>query len=160
MVSRISDAPLSLDLLLRETDGADAGALVVFSGTVRASDAGMDVVALDYEVHRDMAEAAIRRIEADLLSRKGILACRIVHRVGSVGAGEPSVHVVVRARHRTEGFTVAREAIDRVKNEVPIWKTDVFADGTRSPSASTVPLRPDRPDGAESARGTGIEPQG
>jgi len=142
MAMRISDGPLSLDILLRETDGVDAGALVVFAGTVRSSDAGKDVVALDYDVHREMAEAAVRRIEGDLISREGILACRIAHRVGPVGAGEPSVYVVVRARHRPEGFSVAREAIDRVKSEVPIWKVDVFADGTRSPSTSAVPLVP------------------
>jgi len=157
---RISDGPLSLDLLLRETDGVDAGALVVFAGTVRASDAGKDVVALDYDVHREMAEAAIRRIERGLLSREGVLACRIVHRVGAVGAGEPSVYVVVRARHRAEGFLVAREAIDRIKSEVPIWKVDVFADGTRSASSSAIPLVPVSPDGAGSARGAGIESQG
>jgi molybdopterin synthase catalytic subunit len=160
MVSRITDDPISLDLLLRETDGVDSGALVVFAGTVRTSDAGRDVVALEYDVHRDMAEAAIRRIEKDLLSREGILACRVVHRVGSVGAGEPSVCVVVRARHRPEGFAIAREAIDRVKSEVPIWKLDVFADNTRSPSPSAVPLVPGSPDGAGSAGGAGIETRG
>lgn len=160
MASRISDGPLALDLLLRETDGVDAGALVVFAGTVRSSDAGKEVVALDYDVHREMAEAAIRRIEGDLLSREGILACRIVHRVGAVAAGEPSVYVVVRARHRPEGFTAAREAIDRVKSEVPIWKVDVFADGTRAPSPSAIPLAPGSTDGPKSAHGAGIESRG
>lgn len=133
MDDRIQDGPLSLETLITETAGLDDGALVIFSGNVRAVDGELQVEALDYDVHREMAEQAIRRIEEEILERKGVLSCRIVHRVGYVPAGESSVYVVVRGRHRPEAFEAAREGIERVKREVPIWKEDVLADGTRQP---------------------------
>jgi molybdopterin synthase catalytic subunit len=80
-----------------------------------------------------MAETAIRRIEEDIVLREGVLACRIVHRVGPVAAGESSVYVVVRGRHRPEAFEAAREGIESEKGAVPIWKEDVHLDGTRAP---------------------------
>lgn len=138
----IREEPLSLDELLRETEGVDAGALVVFAGTVRAEDGGDRLSALDYDVHRTMAEKVVREIEEALEGREGILACRIVHRVGPVAAGEPSVYVVVRGRHRPETFEAAREGIDRVKREAPIWKEEVHLDGQRRPGREAVPLRP------------------
>lgn len=143
MSDRIQDAPLSLEALLRETEGVDDGALVVFGGNVRREDRGTEVSALDYDVHRAMAEEVIRGIEGEIESRKGILACRIVHRVGPVAAGEPSVYVVVRGRHRPEAFAAAREAIDRVKSQAPIWKEDIHPDGARRPHVGTdaTPLR-------------------
>jgi molybdopterin synthase catalytic subunit len=123
--ARIQDGPLSLEALLEETAGVDAGALVVFAGTVRAEDAGEDIAALEYDVHREMAEGAIREIENDIRSQPGVLACRIAHRVGLVSSGEPSVYVVVRGRHRPETFEAAKLGIDRVKAEAPIWKAEV-----------------------------------
>jgi MoaE-MoaD fusion protein len=133
---RVQDGPLSLDALIRETGGVDDGALVVFAGNVRARDAGAEVSGLDYDVHREMAEKVIRGIEEAIERQEGILACRIVHRVGFVPAGEASVYVVVRGRHRPEAFRAAREGIDRVKSEAPIWKEDVGADGTRRPRSN------------------------
>lgn len=139
---RLQEGPLSLDALLDETSGVDAGALVVFAGTVRAEDAGEDIAALEYDVHREMAEKAIRTIEEEIAARPGILACRIVHRVGIVSPGEPSVYVVVRGRHRPEAFEAARAGIDRVKAEAPIWKEDIHPDGRRTAhtGADATPL--------------------
>ncbi len=133
MTERITSDPLSVAELIRETEGTDDGALVVFSGNVRGRDRGMHIAALDYDVHRAMAEAAIRRIEDGITERDGVLACRIIHRVGYVPAGESSVLVVVRGRHRAEAFEAARDGIDRVKREAPIWKEDVHSDGRREP---------------------------
>lgn len=136
VTDRIQEGPLSLEALIDQTGGVDDGALVVFAGNVRAHDAGTEVSGLDYDVQREMAEAVIRRIEADILRQEGILACRIVHRVGYVPAGEASVYVIVRGRHRPEAFDAAKEGIDRVKAEAPIWKEDVHPDGSRSPRTS------------------------
>ena len=86
MGNRIQEEPLSLETLIRETEGVDDGALVVFSGNVRAIDGGVEVAALDYDVHRPMAEEAIRRIEDEILKLDGVLSCRIVHRIGYVPA--------------------------------------------------------------------------
>lgn len=145
MTERIYDGKLSLEKILQETSGEDAGALVVFGGTIRAHDEGREVAALDYDVHREMAEQAIRRIETEIESRKGVLAFKIVHRVGHVPAGEDSVYVVVRGRHRPEAFQAARDGIERVKREVPIWKEEVLSDGSRRPHSCSegTPLIPD-----------------
>ncbi len=136
MGNRIQEESLSLEALIRETGDVDDGALVIFSGNVRAVDRGVEVAALDYDVHHSMAEHAIRCIEDEIVQRDGVLSCRIVHRVGTVPAGESSVYVVVRGRHRPEAFEAAREGIERVKKEVPIWKEDVRADGSRHPRSS------------------------
>lgn len=142
MADRIQDGPLSLDALIRDTEGVDDGALVVFAGNVRAVDGDVELAGLDYDVQREMAEDVIQRIEAEIVGRDGVLSCRIAHRVGYVPAGEASVYVVVRGRHRSEAFEAAREGIDRVKREAPIWKEDVYADGSRRPhpSESGTPL--------------------
>ena len=136
MADRIQDDSLSLESLIQETGAVDDGALVIFSGNVRAVDRGTAIAALDYDFHREMAEEAIRRIESEIAEREGVLACRIIHRVGHVPAGESSVLVVVRGRHRPEAFDAAREGIERVKKEVPIWKEDVHPDGSRQPGSS------------------------
>jgi molybdopterin synthase catalytic subunit len=144
LLARLQDGPLDLAAILRETEGVDDGALVVFAGNVRASDRGLELAGLDYDVHPEMAEATIRRIERDIEGRKGVLVCRIVHRVGYVPAGDASVYVVVRGRHRPEAFEAAREGIDRVKSEAPIWKEDVLKGGERRPRPvdAGVPLSP------------------
>lgn len=156
MSPRIRNEPLSLDELLSDTQGTEAGALVVFAGTIRGGEEGMDVAALDYDVHLAMAERVLEEIEREIGAREGILACRIVHRVGSVPAGEPSVYVVVRGRHRPEAFEAARDGIDRVKSEAPIWKSIVHTDGTRLPGREAVPLSP-RDAEATSAASTATE---
>jgi len=140
----LTTEPLSLEELLAETEGTDAGALVVFGGMVRYRDGDDQIAALDYDVHPQMAAHVLRTIEEDILAREGILACRIVHRTGVVASGEASVYVVVRGRHRPEAFEAAREAIERVKREAPIWKEDLHADGQRSPRPldSGASLRP------------------
>jgi molybdopterin synthase catalytic subunit/molybdopterin converting factor small subunit len=142
--ARVQDGPLDLAAILREGEGVDDGALVVFAGNVRAADGDLRLAGLDYDVHREMAEETIRRIEREIEGREGILACRIVHRVGFVPAGEASVYVVVRGRHRPEAFEAARAGIDRVKSEAPIWKEDVLEGGERRPrpTDSGIPLTP------------------
>jgi len=157
MTLRITEGPLSLDDLLDETAGVDSGALVVFAGTIRASDDGVGIETLDYDVHRAMAEEVIRRIEKELEAREGVLACRFAHRIGPVPAGEASVYVVVRARHRPEAFEAARAGIDRVKSEAPIWKEEVRSDGSRVPSEASVPLCPPASGPQEFKGGKGLE---
>jgi molybdopterin synthase catalytic subunit len=130
---RITRTPLDLNALLEETSGVDAGAVVMFGGTVRRHDGGEELAALEYDAHEAMAEERIQQIEREIREREGVLACRIVHRWGRVAAGEPSVWVVVRGRHRPEAFEAARDAIDMVKSRAPIWKEDVTVEGDRRP---------------------------
>ncbi|TVQ93553.1 MAG: molybdenum cofactor biosynthesis protein MoaE [Deltaproteobacteria bacterium] len=137
----LSAEPLDLDALLAETAGVDAGAVVVFAGDVRAQEPQGSIVALDYDVHPGLAERALARIERDLLTSQGVLAVRIVHRVGRVPAGETAVISVVRARHRREAFEACERSIERLKREVAIWKVDVRPDGAREISDTGQPIQ-------------------
>jgi len=122
--SRISAEPLSADELSRLVADPAAGAIVCFQGVTR------EVARLDYEAYREMAEERIAAILAECAERHGLLAAAAVHRVGAVPLGEPGVVVAVSAGHRGEAFAGAREAIDRIKAEAPIWKKEVDGEGT------------------------------
>jgi molybdopterin synthase catalytic subunit len=102
-----------------------AGAVVTFQGVTR------EVSRLEYEAYAEMARERIAAILADCISVHGLCAAAAEHRTGSVALGEPSVVVAVSAAHRDEAFAGAREAIDRIKAEAPIWKVEVAGDGSR-----------------------------
>jgi MoaE-MoaD fusion protein len=116
---RITDQPLSLETLSQAVGRRGAGAIVIFQGTTR------DVDRLEYEAYREMAERRIAAIMRDCVERHRLEAAAAEHRVGAVPLGDPSVIVAVSAAHRGEAFAAAREAIDRIKAEAPIWKHEV-----------------------------------
>ena len=116
---RISDGPLSLESPAGLVSRPEAGAIVTFQGTTR------DISRLEYEAYREMAEERIAEILRDCVDRHGLAAAAAEHRIGSVPLGESSVIVSVSAPHREEAFSGAREAIDRIKAEAPIWKREV-----------------------------------
>ncbi len=120
---RVSATPLSADALTALVADPAAGAIVTFQGVTR------DVASLDYEAYREMAEAKIAAILAEAAARHDLLAAAAEHRVGNVPLGEPGVVVAVSAAHREEAFAGAREAIDRIKAEAPIWKRELDAGG-------------------------------
>jgi MoaE-MoaD fusion protein len=130
VTARVTSEPLSLDSLARAVSRPAAGATVTFQGTTR------DVESLEYEAYPEMAEARIASILADCVSRHGLEAAAAEHRIGSVPLGEPSVIVAVSAAHRAEAFAGAREAIDRIKAEAPIWKQEgeAWVPGTPPPT--------------------------
>ena len=116
--ARVTADPLSLDELVSLVRRAGAGAIVTFQGTTR------DVESLEYEAYREMAEERIAAIVADAIVRHGLEAAAAEHRVGTVPLAEASVTVAVSAAHRGEAFAGAREIIDRIKAEAPIWKRE------------------------------------
>jgi molybdopterin synthase catalytic subunit len=122
--ARVTDEPLSLDALTRAVTRAGAGAIVTFQGMPR------DVGQLDYEAYREMAEERMTAILSDCMEHHDLQAAAAEHRVGKVELSEPSVIVAVSAAHREEAFAAAREAIDRIKAEAPIWKRELQPDGT------------------------------
>jgi molybdopterin synthase catalytic subunit/molybdopterin converting factor small subunit len=124
--ARVTDEPLSADRLSAWVGDPGAGAIVTFQGVTR------EVASLDYEAYREMAEERIAAILVDCAERHGLLAAAAEHRVGSVAQGEPGVVVAVSAGHRGEAFDGAREAIDRIKAEAPIWKREIDAAGAGS----------------------------
>ena len=117
--ARVRAEPLSVEALSAAVRRPAAGAVVVFQGTTR------DVESLEYEAYAEMAEARIAAILADCMARHGLEAAAAEHRTGTVPLGEASVIVAVSAAHRGEAFAGAREAIDRIKAEAPIWKREV-----------------------------------
>jgi molybdopterin synthase catalytic subunit len=123
--ARVTSEPLSVDALLERVRDPRAGAVVTFSGVTR------DVEELEYEAYVEMAEPKIAGIVADAIERHGLCAAACEHRIGTVPLSEPSVTVAVSAPHRGEAFAGAREIIDRVKAEAPIWKQEVDGDERR-----------------------------
>ncbi|MBD0282312.1 MAG: molybdenum cofactor biosynthesis protein MoaE [Thermoleophilaceae bacterium] len=117
--ARVSTSPLSLDALAERVRDARAGAVVTFQGVTR------EVERLDYDAYAEMAEERMATIAADAVERHGLCAAAVEHRVGIVPLSEPSVIVAVSAPHRGEAFAGAREIIDRVKAEAPIWKKEI-----------------------------------
>jgi MoaE-MoaD fusion protein len=116
---RVSAAPLALEELVARVRDARAGAVVTFCGVTR------EVERLEYDAYVQMAEERIAAIASDAVERHGLCAAAVEHRVGEVPLTAPSVIVVVSAPHRDEAFAGAREIIDRVKAEAPIWKKEV-----------------------------------
>jgi molybdenum cofactor biosynthesis protein MoaC len=119
---RVGAEPLSVERLAAAVGRPGAGAIVVFCGTTR------EVERLEYEAYVEMAEQRIEAILADCIARHGLEAAAAEHRTGAVALGEPSVVVAVSAAHRGGAFAGAREAIDRIKAEAPIWKLEVEGD--------------------------------
>ncbi len=109
---------ISLDALLDRVRDPRAGAVVTFQGVTR------DVSHLDYEAYEDMAGPRIAAIVEEAARRHEVCAAAAEHRVGTVPLSEPSVAVAVSAPHRAEAFAAAREIIDRIKAEAPIWKRE------------------------------------
>ena len=132
--ARVSAEPLSLDAVAARVRDPRAGAVVTFSGVTR------EVERLEYDAYAEMAEERMAAIVADAVERHGLCAAAVEHRIGDVPLSEPSVVVAVSAPHRGEAFRGAREIIDRVKAEAPIWKKEIedgqgrWVEGTPPPS--------------------------
>jgi len=128
---RVTGEPLALDGLVQRVRDPRAGAVVTFEGVTR------EVEKLEYEAYVEMAEEKMAAILAEAVERHGLCAAAAEHRVGDVPLSEPSVAVAVSAPHRGEAFAGAREIIDRLKAEAPIWKKEVeggegrWVEGTR-----------------------------
>ena len=108
---------------LPEGFSTNAGALAEFSGIVRREEDGRDIAALEYEAYLPMAEKVMRDIILEIGSRHPCLFVHVTHRIGVVPVGEAAIHIVAAARHRAEAFAMLTEFMDRLKQDVPIWKS-------------------------------------
>ena len=126
---RLSGRPLSLDAVVAEVADERAGAIATFTGTTRRQSRGRDVVHLDYEAYEGMAEGVMAEIAAELEARYDLCGIAIHHRVGRVGIGETSVVIAVSAPHRADALAACRDAIDTLKERVPLWKKEVYEGG-------------------------------
>ncbi len=140
----VTEKPLQLEPMLQETEDPISGALVIFLGTVRNHNAGRPVRAMTYDAHVSMAEKVLAQIEQEALNQFDVRHCRILHRIGYMELGEPSVQIVVRAAHRDAAYAASRYAIDELKRRAPIWKEEHYTDGN-SRYLDGVPLQGDEP---------------
>jgi MoaE-MoaD fusion protein len=116
--ARVTDEALTLEPLVERVRDPRAGAVVTFLGVTR------EVAELDYEAYAEMAQRKIAEIVATAVERHGLCAAAAEHRVGTVPLSEPSVAVAVSAPHRAEAFAGAKEIIDEIKAQAPIWKKE------------------------------------
>src|SRR5262249_4979736 len=126
---RLTHEPIDYYNLTELVRRTDCGAVVTFLGTVRDLTGEQVTVALDYEAYAPMAERKMAEIEADTRARWQVGDIALVHRLGHLEVGEVSVAVAVSCPHRAEAFAACRYAIDRLKELVPIWKKENWADG-------------------------------
>jgi molybdopterin synthase catalytic subunit/molybdopterin converting factor small subunit len=126
---RLSDEPLSLDTAVQEVRNERAGAIATFIGTTRVESRGRTVEHLDYEAYEGMAERVMADIAAELKQRYDLCDVAIHHRTGRVDIGEPSVVIAISAPHRQHALAACKDAIDTLKEQVPLWKKEVYEGG-------------------------------
>ena len=126
----IVEGRIDTEGLIDAVSNPSAGGTAVFIGTTRTPSGGMDVAYLEYESYRPMALKQMKTIVETARSRWELAGVCAVHRVGRVDIGEASVVIAVSAVHRAGAFEACRFIIDEVKKDVPIWKKEVFTDGT------------------------------
>jgi molybdopterin synthase catalytic subunit len=141
---RIVEKPIEVGAIVTGAFRPDCGAVATFVGTTRVDESsGASVKYLEYEAYRPMADRKLEEIGAELEERWTVGHVSIVHRIGRVYPGEPSVVMVVASPRRDPAFEASRYAIERIKEIVPIWKREVWSDGyvwvgsqvgTRSPA--------------------------
>lgn len=125
----VTTEPLDTADLARRVERPAAGAVVTFSGLVRDHDHGRAVQRIEYVAHPSAAEV-IARVAADVAGRSEVDAVAVAHRIGDLAVGENAFAVAVSAAHRAEAFAAAALLVDEVKSRLPVWKRQVFADGT------------------------------
>ena len=128
------DVPIDPQDVIARVASPACGAVLLFLGTVRdhsrrRNEAAAAVLKLTYSAYRPMACQALQRIAADLERATDGLRVAIVHRLGEIPVGEPSVAIATAARHRAAAYDASRQALERLKSEVPIWKLEHYSDG-------------------------------
>jgi molybdopterin synthase catalytic subunit/molybdopterin converting factor small subunit len=126
---RLDSEPLSLDAAVDEVRSDRAGAIATFVGTTRVESRGRTVLHLDYEAYEQMAEQAMAEIASGLKKRYDLCEIAIHHRTGRVEIGEASVVIAVSAPHRHDALAACKDAIDTLKERVPLWKKEFYEGG-------------------------------
>jgi molybdopterin synthase catalytic subunit/molybdopterin converting factor small subunit len=125
----LSETALDLAAAVAEVETAEAGAIATFTGTTRIHSRGRTVLHLDYEAYPGMAEQVMAEIADALKARYELCDVAIHHRVGRVEVGECSVVIAVSAPHRRDALAACQDAIDTLKETVPLWKKEVYEGG-------------------------------
>ena len=128
---RVAAAPLEAQEAVDAVRHPEAGAVVLFVGTVRGWTEGTRTLAIDYEAYPRMAEDYLAAIAEEIRQKWNVRGIYIAHREGRLRPGEDSVVIAVSAPHRSDAFDACRHAIDRIKETVPIWKKEITTEGSR-----------------------------
>ena len=126
---RLSAEPLDADQVVREVADERAGGIATFIGTTRITSRGRTVRHLEYEAYEGMAEKVMAELAEELKRRYELCEVAIAHRVGRVEIGDKSVVIAVSAPHRADALAACKEAIDTLKEAVPLWKKEVYEGG-------------------------------
>ena len=126
----LTNQPIDSATLLAQVSSHAAGAVVLFLGTTREMTGERRTESLDYECYPEMAERKLAELEAEARRRWPLTACAIVHRLGHLELGEASIAIAVSSPHRQQAFEAGKWLIDTIKEVVPIWKQENWADGT------------------------------
>jgi molybdopterin synthase catalytic subunit/molybdopterin converting factor small subunit len=126
---RLSEEPLSLDAAVEEVRSDEAGAIATFVGTTRVHSRGRTVERLEYEAYAGMAEKVMAEIADALKRRYDLREIAIHHRTGTVEIGDASVVIAISAPHRQDALAACRDAIDTLKEQVPLWKKEIYEGG-------------------------------
>lgn len=128
--AEVTSEPISVSELADAVGDRAAGAVLTFDGVVRDHDGGRGVIGLTYSSHPS-ADEIVRTIAEEVAARPGLRAVAVVHRVGDLRIGETALGVAVSADHRAPAFDALREAVEEVKKRLPIWKHQLFEDGSK-----------------------------
>lgn len=128
-LSAVTYEPLVMAAHLAAVDDAAAGATVSFSGVVRDHDGGRSVTELEYHEH-PTAAGIVREVAAEIAARDGVIAVAVSHRIGLLRVGDIALAAAVSAAHRGEAFAACIDLVDEVKHRIPVWKRQVFVDGS------------------------------
>ena len=128
-LAEVLDSPLDLAAHEKAVAEQRAGAVVTFQGVVRDHDHGRGVTLLEYEGHPS-AEAVLREVAAEIAADPDVYAVAVSHRIGSLAIGDVALVAAVSTAHRAAAFAACARLVDEVKARLPIWKRQVFTDGT------------------------------
>ncbi|MCB2412457.1 molybdenum cofactor biosynthesis protein MoaE [Demequina sp. TTPB684] len=131
-IAALSSLPLSLDAHVAAVADPTHGAVATFVGLVRDHDPSVEgeVTHLEYSAHPDAA-ATLERVVAEVEARHDAVLA-LTHRVGLLGVGEPAIVAAAASAHRAEAFAACRDAVERVKAELPVWKREILSDGSHT----------------------------
>ena len=127
---QLNHEPIDSNQVLASVQSPHAGAVVLFLGTTREFTASRQTESLDYESYGEMAASKLQELEEQARQQWALTEVTIVHRLGHLEIGEASVAIAVSAPHRKDAFTAGQWLIDTLKEIVPIWKKENWADGT------------------------------
>ncbi|MEO6068443.1 MAG: molybdenum cofactor biosynthesis protein MoaE [Gemmatimonadota bacterium] len=126
----LTESPIRLDPLIDQVRSPDRGGIAIFLGLVRDHHQGKAVLGLDYSAYGPMAESVTEQIIAEVAGRGSQVAVAVQHRIGALTIGDVAVAVVAASAHRAAAFDACRYVIEELKKRVPVWKKEMYVDGS------------------------------